>query len=37
MDHGNRIDNETLRRWTLRAFLVGFRVGGLAAIAALMN
>lgn len=33
----NGIPTHLLRRWVYRAFVVGFRVGGLAAIAALMN
>ena len=33
----NRIPAETLRRWVLRAMVVGFFVGLAAGIAALLN
>jgi hypothetical protein len=36
-DFSNGIPTPLLRRWAFRAFVVGFRVGALAGIAALMN
>jgi hypothetical protein len=33
----NRIPADTLRRWILRAFVVGLALGVVAAITALMN
>jgi hypothetical protein len=34
-EFANRIDGDTLRRWMLRAVLLGFTVGAWAAIVAL--
>jgi hypothetical protein len=36
-DFPNGIPGDVLRRWMLRAALVGFGVGGAAAMTALMN
>jgi hypothetical protein len=36
-DFTNQIDGGTLRRWMLRAALLGFALGVWAGIAALMN
>lgn len=33
----NRIDGGTLRRWVLRAFVVGLAAGIVAGMAALLN
>ena len=33
----NRIDGNTLRRWILRAFVVGLALGIVAGTAALLN
>lgn len=33
----NRVESGTLRRWVLRAFMIGVAAGGVAAVAALVN